>query len=123
MPYSAPKPCRYPGCPALVRDGSGYCPAHKVERGRAYDERRGSSHERGYGAAWQRYSRTFLQMHPVCCTPGCNQPSEHTDHIKAVSGPNDPLFWLEANHQPLCHSCHSRKTATVDRVSPRRSHA
>jgi 5-methylcytosine-specific restriction protein A len=119
MPRSAPKPCRHPGCPALVEAG-GYCPAHVRERGRAYDERRGTSSERGYDERWRRYSRGFLAMHPICSTLECNQPSAHTDHIKAVSGPDDPLFWDATNHQPLCHSCHSRKTATIDRVSPRR---
>lgn len=32
------------------------------------------------------------------------------DHIIPVTGPDDPLFWEESNHQPLTHECHSRKT-------------
>jgi 5-methylcytosine-specific restriction protein A len=36
------------------------------------------------------------------------------DHIRRVSGADDPLFWDASNHQPVCHSCHSRKTATMD---------
>lgn len=32
------------------------------------------------------------------------------DHITPVSGPDDPLFWDDKNHQGLTHSCHSRKT-------------
>ena len=41
----------------------------------------------------------------------CNRASCDVDHIKAVDGPNDPLFWETLNHQALCHSCHSRKTS------------
>jgi hypothetical protein len=29
----------------------------------------------------------------MCKGEGCDQPSTEVDHIKAVSGPNDPLFW------------------------------
>ncbi len=31
-----------------------------------------------------------------------------------VDGPRDPRFWDPGNHQPLCKSCHSHKTATED---------
>jgi len=96
-------------------DGGGYCPAHQRERGRGYDERRGTSAQRGYGSRWQRYSRLFLRAHPICATEGCGRPSEHTDHEIPVCGPHDPLFWDESNHQALCQSCHSRKTISVDR--------
>ncbi|WP_312876112.1 HNH endonuclease [Paenibacillus alginolyticus] len=41
-------------------------------------------------------------------------PSEHVDHIIAVNGPGDPLFWKEDNHQALCQPCHSRKTIAED---------
>jgi 5-methylcytosine-specific restriction protein A len=116
MPRRAPSPCRHPGCPALVESG-GYCPAHRRERDRTHDERRPSSSKRGYGVDWRRYSRTFLAEHPFCAE--CGEIAQHTDHKVAVSGPSDSLFWEPTNHQPLCHACHSRKTATIDRHSPR----
>lgn len=37
--------------------------------------------------------------------------AKHVDHILPVSGRDDPLFWDVSNHQPLCHACHSQKTA------------
>jgi 5-methylcytosine-specific restriction protein A len=40
--------------------------------------------------------------------------SECTDHIVAVTGPDDPLFWDKTNWQPICHTCHSIKTAKED---------
>lgn len=30
---AAPRPCRHAGCHALVRDGSGYCPAQLARAG------------------------------------------------------------------------------------------
>ncbi|WP_347472778.1 HNH endonuclease signature motif containing protein [Clostridium kluyveri] len=35
------------------------------------------------------------------------------DHIKAHEG-DEKLFWDESNWQPLCKSCHDRKTAKED---------
>lgn len=44
------------------------------------------------------------------------------DHIKAISGKDDPLFWETANHQSLCWTCHSIKTGTEDRGGGAVSH-
>ncbi|MCA9011525.1 MAG: HNH endonuclease [Planctomycetaceae bacterium] len=77
-------------------------------------ERRPNSSARGYGAKWQRYSQRFLQLNPFCVAceaAGKVAASEATDHIKPVAGQDDPGFWVPANHQALCWSCHSRKTA------------
>lgn len=44
-----------PTCPAMLPAGVRYCPAHA----RAYESRRGSSTERGYGARHVRLRRMF----------------------------------------------------------------
>ncbi|MBE8614863.1 HNH endonuclease, partial [Morganella morganii] len=36
------------------------------------------------------------------------------DHIIPIEGEQDVLFWPEWNHQPLCHTCHNRKTQQQD---------
>ncbi|WP_341406526.1 HNH endonuclease [Luteolibacter soli] len=36
-------------------------------------------------------------------------PSFQTDHIQPINAGGDK--WDRANHQALCHSCHSKKTA------------
>lgn len=80
-----------------------------------YERQRGTSAERGYGSRWQRYRVGFLTDHPICAR--CGQmvgPHGHVDHIKAVSGPDDPAFWDVGNHQTLCPRCHSLKTAEED---------
>ena len=118
MAEKAKRPCSKPGCPRLT--SGGYCPAHH----RPADERASAS-RRGYGRRWQRYRLMFLSRHPICEDPsGCEEPATDVDHIQAVDGPGDPLFWRSSNHRALCHGHHSRKTALVDRGfghSPRRA--
>lgn len=100
-------------------DGGGYCPTHaKAERQR-YDAQRGTAHERGYTARWRRYAQWFLRQHPLCECDECKaegriKPSTDVDHIQAVNGPDDPLFWEPTNHWAMAHECHSRKTARED---------
>lgn len=108
MPYKPKKPCNQPACHELTNET--YCQQHK----RDYDRKRGTAAERGYDWRWNKYSRWYRMNNPICVM--CrNGPSQHTDHIKAVAGPDDPLFWNPSNHQALCHSCHSRKTVKEDR--------
>jgi 5-methylcytosine-specific restriction protein A len=62
------------------------------------------------------YRRAYLETHRLCRDPyrrhvGIVKLATDVDHIEAVEGEKDPLFWVEANHQPLCHACHSYKTA------------
>jgi len=115
MPQRPKRPCRHPGCPALVE--SSYCDKHKKQDARRYDQQRGSANKRGYTYRWQRYRKYFLAHNPLCCEcerQGMIKPATDVDHIQAVSGPSDPLFWEPSNHQALCHSCHSEKTAKED---------
>jgi len=80
---------------------------------------------RGYSARWAEYSRLFRIEHPLCVmceAQGRVTASQHVDHIKPMSGPDDPQFWEPSNHQALCQSCHSIKTAREDGAfdNPRR---
>ncbi len=111
MPDLAPKPCARPGCRAYALPGRSCCAEHVRAAQADHDRRRGSSAARGYGSRWQRYRSGYLRRHPLC---PCGAPATDVDHVQAVSGPADPLFWQGANHQALCHACHSRKTATID---------
>jgi 5-methylcytosine-specific restriction protein A len=68
--------------------------------------------QRGYGSRWNRARAMYLRAHPLCVE--CLKENQVTaarevDHIVAHKGDYD-LFWDEANWQPLCKSCHSRKT-------------
>jgi 5-methylcytosine-specific restriction enzyme A len=77
-------------------------------------ENRPNANARGYGRRWQVYSQNFLRLNPFCrpCeSAGRVTAAEATDHVQPVNGPDDPLFWVASNHQPICWRCHSSKTA------------
>ena len=120
------KQCAKPACSQRVEDVQHvYCRQHRLEANRQYDEQRGSSNSRGYGARWRRLRKLILNRDPLCramvpapntpteleLTLPCNKPSTDVDHIvpKRDGGRDDP-----ANLQGLCHECHSRKTALED---------
>lgn len=78
----------------------------------AYQPARPSAARRGYGRRWQKYREWFLACNPLCEV--CDHAATDVDHIEAVSGPADPLFWQPSNHQALCGDCHKRKTIADD---------
>lgn len=106
--------CRKHGCKNLVEEG--WCEAHQSSQA-SYDINRGTATSRGYTYKWTQYSIKYRKRNPLCVTclkAGLIVVSGHVDHIIAVKGPNDPLFWEPKNHQALCHGCHSRKTVKED---------
>jgi 5-methylcytosine-specific restriction enzyme A len=70
MTFLTKRPCRSPGCSALVLAGeSVYCakharPAQAEVRRRDHD--RGSAHQRGYDWNWRLARLDFLGKYPVC---------------------------------------------------------
>ncbi len=115
MPVAAKQMCRTPGCGAIV--DSGYCERCRAD-GAAPTPARLSAAKRGYGARWQKTSRAYLAAHPLCVDPyrahrGRAVAATLTDHIVPHRG-DMRLFWDSDNWQPLCASCHGRKTAEED---------
>jgi len=119
MPSLAAKPCRHAGCRALVRDGGGYCQAHKRVVQREVDSRRESSTQRGYGYRWQKASKAYLRAHPLCQCDECQEgklrlrASQVVDHKKPHKG-DMALFWGSSNWQAMAKECHDKKTARED---------
>ena len=77
---------------------------------------RGSRHERGYGAEWERTRERIMRRDQGLCQP-CKQRGQITgatqvDHkvAKASDGTDD-----DENLQAICDDCHSQKT-TEDRT-------
>lgn len=132
MPTAPARPCRTPGCPALVQ-GGGYCVAHRAHApNRIADQRRGSSSARGYDVHWQRIRAQFLRKFPLCggneataiahalevtgtvygIASECAAADRVTaaavvDHVVALrdGGTNE-----HANLRALCTRCHNART-------------
>lgn len=122
MPTAAPKPCRHPGCGALVRDGSGYCAKHATDKqqGKWGDDRRGTRQERGYDAEWEARRKRTLREDSGLCRPhrkvGKFRPAKAVDHIVAkaiarAAGWTEEQIEADENLQSICTDCHKVKTA------------
>lgn len=84
-------------------------------QGKAHQKRRGSACARGYDRHWQRFRLWYLRAHPLCeecLRQGRTEPARDVDHITPLVQGGARLD--PDNVQALCHSCHSRKTATED---------
>lgn len=101
------KQCVYPGCHERIRHGA-YCTHHKAKQRQTFDDRRGSSTDRGYDYRWQRARAAFLLLNPLCVmceAKGRTTAASVVDHIVPHKG-DEILFWDSANWQPLCRACH-----------------
>ena len=112
MPRKPRVPCKHPGCPELVEAGTRYCDKHKS----LHPEEERSANGRGYGRAWQRARKRYLEAHPLCAE--CEREGRYTkatvvDHIKPHRG-DSRLFWDTGNWQALCEHHHNVKTGNED---------
>lgn len=57
----------------------------------------------------------YLEQFPIYAHhPARPAPAAAVDHIRPVTGPDDPYFWAEWNWQGITHAQHSEKTARHD---------
>lgn len=100
MPRKPLKPCRYQGCPNLT--DSSYCKAHSM-----YERKSSGSRNPFYRSKeWREARKAFLEEHPICIK--CGAKAEIVDHIVPIKRGGALLD--ESNFQPLCWSCHARKS-------------
>jgi 5-methylcytosine-specific restriction protein A len=112
MPSALPKRCGYPRCPRLTRGR--YCDEHLPLARRYWDERRGSTKERGYDSDWERIAERRRDLDcclcQMCLLEGLVRAAKIVDHIIPIHV--RPDWRLEiGNTQVLCYDCHSRKTS------------
>ena len=114
MPRSAPTPCRYPGCAAVLAT-PGFCPQHQASTHRDYGRaRRGFDAEVGFdqSKAWRVLRAAVLRDGPLCVAcqaKGRLVAATVVDHVVPLK--DGGARFDRANLQPLCVSCHNRKTA------------
>lgn len=107
--------CAEPGCSVVSPEAR--CPAH--QRTQRQQQRRFQTGQTAYNSVrWVRETQRFKALHPHCVNAGqdprCTLLTDVTDHKVPHRG--DPvLFWDETNWQPMCATCHSRKTALETR--------
>lgn len=127
MPTSPPTACpcggkrqRGEACDRCGRGG-------RKQARKAYDDRRGNAHKRGYTRNWRDYEHqdgaadNFLRLHPLCseCSwYGLVVPATLVDHKRPHKG-DMRLFWDQENWQSLCRKCHTKKTQRELRTMPK----
>lgn len=108
-PYRPPHPCSTACCPELTH--TRFCGIHTKDQERRERKRRGTTAERGYGAAHKRWRKAILRRDPVCVTcegMGRTVVATVADHIVPMSAGGSRL--LMSNGQGLCKTCHDQKT-------------
>lgn len=114
MPRSAPTPCRYPGCAEVVAV-PGYCDAHRPLIHRDYGRaRRGFDAEVGFyqSKVWRVLRASVLRESPLCVVCKAKErliAAGVVDHVVPLK--DGGARFDRDNLQPLCVSCHNRKTA------------
>ena len=114
MPRSAPTPCRYPGCSAVLAV-PGYCETHRSVIHRDYGRKRRSfDAEVGFyqSREWRAVRAAHLTTHPLCVAceaAGRVVPAKVVDHVKPIK--EGGARFDAANLQSLCVSCHNAKSA------------
>lgn len=102
--------CQIPTCDNEATCGR-FCKEHYSPIKAKTNRKQTNSNRAGYTYKWQQARKIYLMMHPLCVK--CGEPATDVDHIIPHKG-NMALFWNRENWQPLCHRCHSIKTATED---------
>ena len=113
--------CRHPGCSRLTAAACGFCSDHEsiVDNSQNPPRQqsalwRGNSASRGYDRRWRKARLVFLKANPLCAEcrrQGRLNPATVVDHIIPHRGDKE-LFWNKKNWQPLCVTCHGKKTGS-----------
>ena len=94
-------------CGKVTQNADRYCDEHK-DRKKDYDKWRGSPSSRGYDFKWTKFRKHWLREHSIC--EKCGMEATEIHHIQPLSEGGSK--YSEFNLMPLCHSCHSKITAS-----------
>lgn len=113
------KICNQIGCDTLISMEHTYCDQHRKDvirtKNKRYDDtNRNKDYAKFYkSSAWKKVRDTIMKRNGGLCTR-CKQfdmitAADVVDHIIPISS-NWDLRFTSVNLQPLCHSCHAKKT-------------
>lgn len=108
------KVCAKAGCGRAAVPGKDFCQNHihlqtEKDKRKIFTKRGKSKQWHGLyeSAEWRKVRAAFLNKYPICFI--CGRPATIADHIIPHRG-DLTLFYSADNLQPMCQSCHSRKT-------------
>jgi 5-methylcytosine-specific restriction endonuclease McrA len=100
--------CLEPGCPNEATH-RGRCHLHAKQAG--YRARLRKPRYDVYGSKrWRALRKRVLFEEPLCRV--CGRAADHVDHIIPLDRGGEPF--ARANTQPLCRSCHGKKSRADD---------
>ena len=109
--YKPARACRWPYCPNITRDPSGYCDNHADKRAiPRKPDNRPSSPMRGYGTEWRRIRIEVLRASGI---PESDWPQYDIDHVPRYDKAREPDH-RKYNLIPRLRAVHSRKTIRED---------
>ena len=110
MPTKPARPCKYPGCPNLTNDKTGYCEEHRKKARRQYDRyEREPNVKKMYGHRWEKIRNMYIKAHPLCeeCLKnGKSTLADEVHHVLPIKRGGTHDF---DNLMSLCKSCHNKK--------------
>lgn len=107
MPTAPPTACP---CGGLRYAGQ---PCERCGKGRRRKDARKHAAARGYDYRWQQFRTNYLAQHPLCgdCEErGTVTAATDIHHKEKLTNSLELQYELE-NLMPLCHACHSKRTA------------
>ena len=114
MPTRPKRACLERGCLAYA-ETIGRCAEHAapILRERQRRDRADEPGRRFYHTTrWKALRAAILRAEPLCracAAQGRPEPATEIDHVLRHRG-SAALFWMQANLQPLCATCHIAKT-------------
>ncbi len=112
MPYKRKRPCSILSCPNLIAVGK-YCEVHRQNQAEESTRKNTSERHRHENTRrWQKVRMMYLRNYPLCVECGKQNkinPASEVHHIVPVTHGGEDT---ETNLEPLCKSCHSKKTAS-----------
>jgi len=116
-PTAPPHPCSEPLCRGLVPRGERYCETHRRSYNRQLSAQRGTTKQRGYDGAWERFRKWVLARRPLCeafcAKEGRTEVATELHHVVALRAGGARLD--EDNVMPVCGPCHRKITAQESR--------